>query len=374
MAAVEKPRVGPRAESATIRSSTKYSKVPKKAPHGGGHKFLWKDKTNDGTTYLDAVDPGDPVYSSGNEEDVVLVSGSGTANGTKFQSKPVLGPKYTLAEFKRRLSAVLDELFTSSEVDEAILAISELECSEFAFEIVKKGVSKALDRRAHERELCSKLFSASVPKLMTTRDVTKGFERLFESLDDLVLDAPLAPSIVGDFLVRCVVDEALPPAVLCDRVFAALGGAVVGRARRILSREHAGAKLERIWGPADGRDAAELKLVIDQILGEFLVANDVSEAVKCVRELEAPNFGHEVVKRAVKVALAKPKSIRDNISNLIKALAHDDKTSPCLTPIQAQLGFKRLTDDLPDLTLDVPNAKAILDDFELKAKEDGVLL
>ena len=56
-------------------------------------------------------------------------------------------------------------------------------------------------------------------------------------------------TIVSDFLVRSVVDEALPPRYLGDRVFAALGGEVVTRARRLLSREHALSKLERIWGP-----------------------------------------------------------------------------------------------------------------------------
>ena len=36
----------------------------------------------------------------------------------------------------------------------------------------------------------------------------------------------------------------------------ALGGQVVGRARRLLSREHALSKLERIWGAGDGRVTA----------------------------------------------------------------------------------------------------------------------
>lgn len=379
-------RVGPRSVSATLRASQKGSKLPKKAPHGaGGHKWEWKDRTNDGTTYLDAVDPGDPMYSSGGDDDnyVLVSSGYTVADGAQarsgdsrktFQSKPILGPKFTLAEYKRRLSDILDELFASNDVQEAILAIRELDCPEFGFELVKRGVSKALDRRAHERELCSKLFAASVPaKLLSTADVQRGFERLFESLDDLIIDAPLAPRVVSDFVVRCVVDEALPPAALADRVFAALGGEVVGRARRVLSREHAGAKLERIWGPADGRDAAELKEVIDQILGEYAVATDVDEAVRCVKELEAPNFGHEVVKRAVKFALPKPIQFQAHISNLLKHLATHDKTSPCLTTMQAELGFKRLWDDLSDLLLDVPDTKRVLADFEARALADGVV-
>lgn len=51
----------------------------KKAPGGsGGHKFEWSDKTNDGSTsqLLGALDSGDPMWSSGAEdENYVLVSG-----------------------------------------------------------------------------------------------------------------------------------------------------------------------------------------------------------------------------------------------------------------------------------------------------------
>ena len=34
-------------------------------------------------------------------------------------------------------------------------------------------------------------------------------------------------------------------------------------------------------------------------MGEFLSSSDADEALRCVRELRLPHFGHEVVKRAV---------------------------------------------------------------------------
>jgi len=456
-----KPRVGARdGGGATVRASTRTRGYAKKAPTGaGGRKFEWKDKTNDGTTYLAPsviTDPADPLYSSGNDDDenYVLVSGDapvarpkgaaddhapssssskaskggavppvplasgvppspGSGDATAPTSTPkvsycsgtgpklVIGPRLTLAEFKRRVGECLEELFLSGDVDEAVRCVAECDCPEFAFEVVKRGVSKAMDGKARERELCSKFFAAAVvgggvptpssgggvlgegldavdraPRgaLLAPRDVAKGFERLFEALDDLVLDAPRAPTIISDFLVRCVVDEVLPPAYLVDRVFAALGGPVVARARRMLSRDHAGAKLERIWGPGDGREARDLKVLVDQLLGEFAAADDVDEAVACVRELQAPSFGHEVVKRAVVFFLAASDDARRRCSALLKALATHDETSPVLTPTQARLGFERLRAALPDLRLDVPNAEALLDDFEARALADGVLL
>ena len=46
---------------------------------------------------------------------------------------------------------------------------------------------------------------------------------------------------------------------------------------------------------------------------------------------------------------------------------------PLLSAHQAQIGFKRLRDALPDLTLDVPNAAQILDQFEVRARADKVI-
>lgn len=356
----------------------------KKAPTGsGGHKFEWKDKTNDGTTsYIPcALDDGDPMYNSGPEEDenYVLVSeGDGTTGAPRApqycpeHATTLIGPKYTLAEFKRRVVEALDELFASGDVDECVTSLVELSCPEFGFEVVKRGVSKAVDRRARECELVSRLLSAACPALLQPRDVAKGFERLFEAMDDLVLDAPRAPLVVGDFLVRCVVDEALPPAYLGDRVFVALGGDIVARARRLLSREHALSKFERIWGPGDGRESSELKKVVDMLLHEYLATKELPEAKRCVRELSAPRFGHEVVKRAVTLALPRSADDRKAISALLKALVVDP--DQILSTTQAKLGFGRLAEALPDLTCDVPNAKALLDEFLAQAKADKVVV
>mmetsp|Transcript_11901 Transcript_11901/g.42072 ORF Transcript_11901/g.42072 Transcript_11901/m.42072 type:complete len:316 (-) Transcript_11901:636-1583(-) len=268
-----------RVGGATIRSTKTKENAHKKASGCGGKKFEWSDATNDGTVgpMGGALDAGDPMYSSGGDDDnYILVSGEFEDASARFcaeRSKVQIGPKYTLLEFKRRLDVVLDELYSSGDVDEFLRSVEELGCPEFAFVVVKRGVSKAVDLQALQRELTSRALCGGVAAgLLKAQDVARGFERLFETIGDLVLDAPGAETVVCGFLVRCVVDEALPPAYLMDRVFAALGGDIVSRARRLLSREHAGAKLERLWGPGDGRRAAELKVVIDQILGESQTA------------------------------------------------------------------------------------------------------
>lgn len=53
-----------------------------------------------------------------------------------------------------------------------------------------RAISMSLDEKEKERELVSRLLSSLYPEQLTSDMVGKGFERLFETVDDLQLDAP----------------------------------------------------------------------------------------------------------------------------------------------------------------------------------------
>ena len=72
--------------------------------------------------------------------------------------------------------------------------------------------------------------------------------------------------MVGCFCARAIVDEVIPPAFISNRNNTHPGDGVVERAKSLLSREHCTARLEKVWGPGDGRPVAELKEVIDQLV------------------------------------------------------------------------------------------------------------
>ena len=42
-----------------------------------------------------------------------------------------------------------------------------------------------------------------------------------------------------------------------------------------MSREHCTARLERVWGPGDGRPVSELKVEMDQMLQEYLMSREL---------------------------------------------------------------------------------------------------
>jgi programmed cell death protein 4 len=93
----------------------------------------------------------------------------------------------------------------------------------------------------------------------------------------------LLKTMVANFLARAVVDEVLPPAYLSDQNNKRPGDPVIEKAISLLSREHCTARLERVWGPGDGRPVAELKVEMDQLLQEYLLSRELgkSKTVDC---------------------------------------------------------------------------------------------
>lgn len=234
---------------------------------------------------------------------------------------------------------------------------------------MKRVINKSCDKTDRERESVSQLLSALYPDVLSSAAIGKGFERLFEIVDEIVKDCPAAKDILATFLARAVIDEILPPSFLADTVVCTLGREVVDHAKLMLSRDHAGAKLERSWGPGDGRPVDELKVAIDQLLQEYLLSKDDAEAVRCITELHTPLYFHEIVKRAVCNAMDKSTTDQEHMSALLQKLA----AMELLSTQQAEKAFNRLYRLLPDLALDSPNAANVLENFALRAKRDGVL-
>ena len=191
--------------------------------------------------------------------------------------------------------------------------------------------------------------------------------------------------MAASFLARAVVDEVLPPAFLSEQNNNRPGDYVIGKAVTLLNREHCNARLERVWGPGDGRPVEELKKDMDQLLQEYLLSRELDEAARCVKELDAPHFHHELVKRGVFIAMemdggnnnvAMSSSVSEAPSNIdaMAALFGFLVRNAILSDNQVKKGIDRLHKLLPDLSLDVPAAPSLLADFEKMANEQGCLI
>lgn len=369
-------------------STGQYNSRNKK--QGGAGKGKWLDPM-DGSDHA-AVEPlneNDPLYVAEEDADpssYILSSSEGAdqlrhsgASPTAYDAdmdKAVYGPMLTLSEFKIRVSDAVREYFDSSDPDEVVRCIDELKCREYHPEVVKRAISLGLDEGPRERELVSRLLACLHPNPLTEEEMEMGFEVVLDSIDDLAIDIPDAKAMVGSFLARAVVDEVLAPAFLSNRNNTHPGDCVVEKAVGLLSREHCTARLEKVWGPGDGRPVSELKEIMDQLLKEYLLSRELDEAASCVRELNASHFHHELVKRGVKIAMeedgldhASESSSLDAMAALFKFLVNNSIVSE----YQVSKGVSRLRKILSDLKLDVPAAPRMLDEFEGMAKDGGFL-
>lgn len=165
----------------------------------GGHgKGQWKEMMDPSYAEKDPIDEKDPIYDEAEDSskyilssilqtDAVAAEKRGYDPGT---SKAVYGPLLTLSEFKLQLTECIHEYYDSADADEVIRTLEELGCQEYHSEIVKKAVSLALDKSSRSRELTSRLLTCLHPTPMSMLDMTKGFEKLLDSMEDLQTDVP----------------------------------------------------------------------------------------------------------------------------------------------------------------------------------------
>jgi len=125
----------------------------------------------------------------------------------------VWGPSAkSVEELKHEIKMLLEEFLSSSDMDEACACVKRLNVPHFHHEVVKRAVVLSLD--CHEREqamMSSLLAELFVREIISPKQIEIGFQRLYESLSDLELDAPGATQVLDVFLNQAIKDSCLTP-------------------------------------------------------------------------------------------------------------------------------------------------------------------
>ncbi|KAJ1298182.1 hypothetical protein BS78_01G434400 [Paspalum vaginatum] len=277
-------------------------------------------------------------------------------------------------QFKRKATTIVEEYFSTDDVAATANELRELRVPCYHFYFVKKLVSVAMDRHDREKEMAAVLLSSLYGDVVDRPQLYKGFCKLTESCDDLSVDTPDAVDILAVFVARAVVDDMLPPAFLAKQSACLPGGCkgaeVLRRAEKsYLSVPHHGEIVLQRWGGSKRITVEEAKAKISDILEEYLAAGDRSEALRCVRDLKIPFFHHDVVKRALVLAVERGGAAEVRILDLLKAASEEG----VINESQITKGFDRLIASVDDLVLDVPNARFLLKSAIHKASSEGWL-
>ncbi|KAL8226515.1 hypothetical protein R6Q57_016347 [Mikania cordata] len=346
------PNVGIAVRHVRRSHSGKFVKVKK---DGGGGKGTWgKLLDTDGDVHIDRNDPN---YDSG-EEPYQLV-GSAISD--------------PLDEYKRKVASIIDEYFTTGDVDLAASELRELRSSEYHPYFIKRLVSMAMDRHDKEKEMASVLLSALYSDVISSTQIKQGFFMLLESADDLAVDILDTVEILALFIARAVVDDILPPAFV-TRAKKSLpesskGVQVLQTAEKsYLSAPHHAELVERRWGGTTHITVDEVKKRISDLLREYAESGDISEACRCIRQLGVAFFHHEVVKRALVLAMENRAS-----EPLILKLLKEASEVGLISSSQMVKGFSRLRESLDDLALDIPSANSLFESLVQLAVTDNWL-
>ena len=275
---------------------------------------------------------------------------------------PLSGSQVDGATVRAELRKVVEEYLISHDVAEVGRRCAEL-CVpvDLQHELVRASIELAMERKDHDRELVSQLLSSVHHVMLPPSEISRGFEKLLARLDDLSLDNPRAVDQLAAFMTRAVADEILPPAFVTtappEKLVAASHLAALTSARAQLIASHFGDRRRHVWGAVADGSLADLKKEVIALWQECAVSGEVAEAVRCVRELEAPSYHHEVVKRAVSASIVDggPREFE-----LALRLTSELCEADVLTTDQLSLGCTRLVEASPDLQLDYPRAPELL--------------
>ncbi len=117
-----------------------------------------------------------------------------------------------------------------------------------------------MDKHEKERESVSRALSELYLNGLTPLQIAQGLRRALVSADDLELDIPSAINMLSIFAARAVVNEIVPPKFLEDPFLVKHAPNVVAEAIKKLSINHGTVRMEKGWGPGDGRPVEELKV------------------------------------------------------------------------------------------------------------------
>lgn len=247
-----------------------------------------------------------------------------------------------MEEFTKKFEPLLLEYYYHGDTHEVADSLDEFLTGNMRSYVVKVAIEFAMDHKQSHREMTSVLISDLYGRVITSKDIVRGFDLLLEDLPDLTLDLPDAPHILGNFMARAVADDCIPPRYVNEAEdidkMNEHAQVALRHAHTHLSMQAGWAHLDNVWGVTGGlRPVKAITRQMHLLLREFALSRDVDEAIRCVKVLEVPHFHHELIYEAVILTLeALNEQTEEAMCNLLKAFDSSCIVSP---EMMEQVGF-----------------------------------
>lgn len=251
-----------------------------------------------------------------------------------------------LGTYKKAVKSALREFTANPDFAAFEAVVRDLDMTLYHQDLLKIIVQYGLDQtdvnRALLADLLTHLFQAD---LLTSLQCTAGFRKIFNNLDDILVDVPNARSLIQEFT-----DSAISQHLVAST--------------DIMAME------EEVQFLADHEAVASIKTKISSLVRDFLSHNEIEDCVTSIRELNASHMGFEVVKQFVLTAFDRDMKARELVSRL---LSEATCAASVISHEQVAKGFTVLLQRTEDIFLDVPNVLGYLSFFIARAISDEVL-
>jgi len=329
------------------RHSDKLDRAGGAAKKGGaGGKGTWGapgDEAKFGADGDYALDEHDPNYES---------DGDGEGQDDSYFMPPPSEPvqrKFVssvkdLNKFKQAIKIATLEFLNSNDKNEFAQILKDLDMSLYHQDVPYVVFKTVLDKSSDEHEKAQLLFQYLADEdIVTAPQMTQGFRKIFNSLDDLSIDAPKAGLSVSKFT------EA---------------GVLAG----FLNKAEADDMKAAVLFVHDADSVYKGKRAIASMIKEYFSNDEVDDARKTLAELKAPHLHFEVVKQMVGKAMDHTAHQREVTSRFLAQLAGDGMSRD-----EIAKGFNILLERVEDIYLDVPEVLKLLSAFLARAVVDEVL-
>lgn len=311
---------------------------PKKG--GGGGKGTWGRPGDE--TKSTAVDVRDPNYDPEESE-------SGLPSSWDWDPSDSLSVKFasSLEDFARFKAAIKDatkEYLQSADPLEFNRVVRSLGMSVFHQDVPYILIRYSLDLSDEERNrISSLLLNLYKHGLITPLQMGAGVRKLYNSLNDVLVDCPHARPLLREFVQFAVAGSFLD-AQLANRLEA---------------------EQEQL---RDAEKVTTLKKRIKDTVEEFFSSEDLPDAVQSLTDLNAPFVAFETVKTLISTALDQGNRQREGASVFLA-----DQHGAYLQAADIEKGFTTLLERVDDLVLDVPDLLKLLSVFVARAVVDEAL-
>lgn len=105
----------------------------------------------------------------------------------------------------RQMTLLIQEFISSGDIAEATRCLRSLEVPHFYHELVYEAVVMAIEAVSSniEESICRLLKAFDAACVITTDQMERGFQRVFDDMADICLDVPLAYIMLDRFMDRC---------------------------------------------------------------------------------------------------------------------------------------------------------------------------